>query len=162
VGGTQRFPQNQPGLRRNPCHSWRGGCQQPEGVALRDVALKLGPKSSAQFQEEIQKELLGRIILLRHAGAAYGESAEHSLLYFRYSGEPRKSRPVSLTLYSLLCVGQPHGDTDAGLDTHSTDIGRLPSGKPLVGIRSIAKNQQKGGAPSESREIRGISRTAWR
>jgi len=70
---------------------------QPEGVALRDVALKLGPKSSAQFQEEFQKELLGGIILLRHAGAAYGESAEHSLLYFRYSGEPRKSRPVSLT-----------------------------------------------------------------
>src|SRR5438552_1727017 len=32
---------------------------------------------------------------------------------------------ASLTnLYTLLCVGQPHGDTDAGLDTHSTDIGR--------------------------------------
>src|SRR6266513_3419025 len=27
VGGTQRFPQNQRGLPRNPRHSWRGGCQ---------------------------------------------------------------------------------------------------------------------------------------
>src|SRR5437588_643078 len=70
---------------------------QPEGVTLKDVALHLGAKSSAQFQEEFQKDLLGGIILLRHAGAAYGESAEHNSLYFRYSGEPRKSRPVSLT-----------------------------------------------------------------
>src|SRR5436309_4268403 len=65
---------------------------QPEGVALKDVALNLGPKSSAQFQEEFEKDLLGGIMLLRHTGATYGKSAEHSLLYFRYSGEPRKSR----------------------------------------------------------------------
>ncbi len=70
---------------------------QPEGVALKDVALNLGAKSSTQFQEEFQKDLLGGIILLRHAGAAFGEPAERSLLYFRYSGEPRKSRPASLT-----------------------------------------------------------------
>ncbi len=70
---------------------------QPEGVPLREVALNLGPKSSAPFQEEFQNDLLGGIILLRHAGAAYGESAEQNRLYFRYSAEPRKSRPVSLT-----------------------------------------------------------------
>jgi len=70
---------------------------QPEGVALKDVALNLGAKSSTQFQEEFRKDLLGGIILLRHAGAAFGEPAERSLLYFRYSGEPRKSRPASLT-----------------------------------------------------------------
>ncbi|PYU80257.1 MAG: glycoside hydrolase family 127 protein [Acidobacteria bacterium] len=70
---------------------------QPEGVALKDVALSLGPKSGAQFQEEFQKELLGGIIVLRHAGADYGEAAEHGLLYFRYSNEARKSKPLSLT-----------------------------------------------------------------
>jgi uncharacterized protein len=70
---------------------------QPEGVALKDVALNLGPKSSAQFQEEFQKDLLGGIILLRHAGAAYRPSEQGRLLYFRYSGAPRKSQPVSLT-----------------------------------------------------------------
>jgi DUF1680 family protein len=71
---------------------------QPEGVPLRDVALELGPKSSAQFQEEFQKDLLGGILLLRHAGAAYGESVEQGKLYFRYSPGPRKSRTVALTL----------------------------------------------------------------
>jgi uncharacterized protein len=70
---------------------------QPEGVPLRDVALNLGPKSSAQFQEEFRNDLLDGIILLRHAGTAYGESAEQSRLYFPYSSEPRKSRSVSLT-----------------------------------------------------------------
>ncbi len=70
---------------------------QPDGVALKDVALNLGPKSSAQFQEEFQKDLLGGIIVLRHAGADYGESAERSLLYFRHSNEARTSKPLSLT-----------------------------------------------------------------
>jgi DUF1680 family protein len=70
---------------------------QPEGVAVKDVALNLGPKSSAQFQEDFEKDLLGGILVLRHAGAAYGESAEHNLLYFRFSGETRRSKPVNLT-----------------------------------------------------------------
>jgi DUF1680 family protein len=70
---------------------------QAEGVALKEVALQLGPNSNAPFQEEFQKDLLGGVLLLRHPGAAYIESAEHSRLYFRRSGEPRKSSPVSLT-----------------------------------------------------------------
>src|SRR5438270_13441236 len=70
---------------------------ESEVVLLRDVALNLGQKSSAQFQEEFRNDLLGGIILLRHAGAAYGESVEQSRLYFPYSSEPRKSRSVSLT-----------------------------------------------------------------
>jgi len=70
---------------------------QPEGVALKDVALKLGAKSNAPFQEEFQKDLLGGVLVLHHAGAAYRESAGHGGLYFRYSGRPRESNPVSLT-----------------------------------------------------------------
>jgi DUF1680 family protein len=70
---------------------------QPEGVALKDVALNLGPKSSAQFHEEFRKDLLGGMIVLRHAGADYEDSAERSLLYFRHSNEARKSKPLSLT-----------------------------------------------------------------
>jgi DUF1680 family protein len=70
---------------------------QPEDVALKDVALHLGPNSNAPFQEEFQKDLLGGVLLLRHAGAAYGEPAEHRQLYFRYSRELRKSKPVALT-----------------------------------------------------------------
>jgi DUF1680 family protein len=70
---------------------------QPEGVALKDVSVQLGTNSNAPFHEEFQKDLLGGVLLLRHSGAAFGESAEHRQLYFRYSGEPRKSKPVSLT-----------------------------------------------------------------
>ena len=70
---------------------------QPASVPLKDVALNLGPKSSTQFQEEFQKDLLGGITLLRHPGAAYGESSEQGHLYFHYSGEPRKFKPISLT-----------------------------------------------------------------
>ena len=69
---------------------------QSEGVALKDVALNLGAKSSPSFQEEFRRDLLGGVLLLRHAGAALGESADRRL-YFRYSGEPRKANPVSLT-----------------------------------------------------------------
>jgi DUF1680 family protein len=70
---------------------------QPQGVALKDVALNVGAKSGAPFQEEFKKDLLGGVLLLRHPGAAYAESAERSALYFRRFGEPRKSSPVSLT-----------------------------------------------------------------
>jgi DUF1680 family protein len=70
---------------------------QPQGVALRDVALNLGAKSDARFQEEFQEGLLGGVLVLRHAGAAFGESAEHRHLYFRYSGELRKPNPAPLT-----------------------------------------------------------------
>jgi DUF1680 family protein len=70
---------------------------QPDGVALKDVALNLGAKANTQFQEEFQKDLLGGVLVLRHTGAAFGESAEQRDLYFHYSSEPRKSKPVSLT-----------------------------------------------------------------
>src|SRR6202158_4568833 len=84
-------------VQRGPLVYCLAQIDQPEGVPLKDVALNLGPKSSAPFQEEFQNDLLGGIIVLRHAGAAYGEPAERSLLYFRYSGEARRSKPLSLT-----------------------------------------------------------------
>src|SRR5438045_6204859 len=51
VGGTQRFPQNQRGLGRNPCHSWRGGCQT--------VSQETRDKMTAT-----QEDLGGRVVLL--------------------------------------------------------------------------------------------------
>jgi DUF1680 family protein len=66
-------------------------------VALKDVALNLGTNSNAPFHEEFQKDLLGGVLVLRHPGEALGETAEQRRLYFQYSGEPRKSKPVSLT-----------------------------------------------------------------
>jgi len=70
---------------------------QPAGLPLKNVALNLDKNARTPFQEEFRKDLLGGVILLRHVGSAYGESAEQRQLYFRYTGGPRKSNTVSLT-----------------------------------------------------------------
>jgi len=70
---------------------------QPQGIALKDVALNLERGSAARFEEKFEGDLLGGILLLRHSGAAYEDSPDRGNLYFRHSAAPRKSRPVSLT-----------------------------------------------------------------
>jgi DUF1680 family protein len=81
---------------------------QPEGVRLTDVAVDVtrksgsqkhaasGQNSAAQFQTEFDADLLGGMVVLRHSGAMYDESASRSPLYFRYGGEHRKAKPVPL------------------------------------------------------------------
>jgi DUF1680 family protein len=70
---------------------------QGEGVTLKDVTLSADKASSARFDEKFDKDLLGGILVLRHPGAVYEESADRSGLYFSHSAPPRKSRPVELT-----------------------------------------------------------------
>jgi DUF1680 family protein len=67
-------------------------------VALKDVALDVDEKGGSRFQETFEKDLLGGILVLRHAGAVYEESADRSGLYFSHAASPRKARRVSLTL----------------------------------------------------------------
>jgi len=69
---------------------------QPAGAALNDVALDTH-STSAKFEEKFEKDLLGGILVLRHPGAVYEESADRSGLYFSHNAPPRKSRPVQLT-----------------------------------------------------------------
>ena len=70
---------------------------QPQNVALKDVALAVGPSSRSQFQEAFAKDLLGGVLVLRHSGVAYESSAERDALYHRYSASHPKSRPIPLT-----------------------------------------------------------------
>jgi DUF1680 family protein len=70
---------------------------QPQNTALKDLALSLGQKPSGQFQEQFEKDLLGGVLVLRHAGAVHEDSGERSALYFRYAGTAPKARPVPLT-----------------------------------------------------------------
>jgi DUF1680 family protein len=70
---------------------------QPDGVALTDVALDPGQKSGTQFHEEFDGNLLGGVVVLRHHGAVYEKSASRSALYHRYTPEPQKARRVPLT-----------------------------------------------------------------
>jgi len=84
-------------VQRGPLVYCMEQIDQGEGVALKDVALAVGEKSGAQFQEKFEKDLLGGILVLRHPGAVYEESVDRSSLYFSHNAPPRKSRPVQLT-----------------------------------------------------------------
>ena len=69
---------------------------QPEGIALYDVSLDLRSKSSGEFHEEFQSDLLGGIMLLKHAGAAKQKSSSDSSLYHCYNQKPAETRQVEL------------------------------------------------------------------
>ena len=84
-------------VQRGPLVYCMEQIDQGEGVALKDVALAVGEKGGAQFQEKFEKDLLGGVLVLRHPGAVYEESADRSSLYFSHNAPPRKWRPVPLT-----------------------------------------------------------------
>ncbi len=84
-------------VQRGPLVYCMEQIDQGEGVALKDVALSADKASSGRFDEKFDKDLLGGVLVLRHAGAVYEESADRSGLYFSHNAPPRKSRPVQLT-----------------------------------------------------------------
>jgi uncharacterized protein len=69
---------------------------QPTGVPLYDVALDLRPNSASQFHEELEGNLLGGIVVLKHVGAASEKSASDDKLYSSYSRSPSQTRQVEL------------------------------------------------------------------
>jgi hypothetical protein len=84
-------------VQRGPLVYCMEQIDQGEGVALRDVALRVDKASSSRFEEKFDKDLLGGVLVLRHAGTVYEESAERSGLYFSHDAEQPKSRSVQLT-----------------------------------------------------------------
>ena len=69
---------------------------QPEGVPLYDVSLDLRQKSSSQFHDEFEPNLLGGIVVLKHIGAAGDQSGTANKLYYSYAGSPSPTRQVEL------------------------------------------------------------------
>jgi DUF1680 family protein len=84
-------------VQRGPLVYCMEQIDQGEGVALKNVALSAGKDSNSGFEETFQKDLLGGVLVLRHPGAVYEESADRSSLYFSHNAPPRKPRPVRLT-----------------------------------------------------------------
>jgi len=84
-------------VQRGPLVYCMEQVDQGEGVALKDVALSADQASSGRFEERFDKNLLGGVLVLRHAGTVYEESADRSGLYFSRDAAPPKSRPVQLT-----------------------------------------------------------------
>jgi DUF1680 family protein len=70
---------------------------QPNGVALSDVALELGKRPGSEFQTEMKRDLLGGVLLLHHTGMSYERSTSSNTLYPRYSGANERTKKVPLT-----------------------------------------------------------------
>jgi DUF1680 family protein len=71
---------------------------QPQGIAVSEVALTTSPKNSSQngFSESYEKDLLDGVVVLHHEGAAIQSSELRRSLYFPASAPPDKSSKVSL------------------------------------------------------------------
>jgi uncharacterized protein len=67
---------------------------QPSGVALYDVSLDLRGKSSSQFEEHFEPNLLGGIVVLKHEGAVAENSA--TKLYSDYKPSQSQTHKVEL------------------------------------------------------------------
>ncbi len=68
-----------------------------DGLSLTNVALDLSNKPSESFQSQLQPNLLGGIVVLRHSGRLYEKDASENALYSAYSAGQKKSRQVLLT-----------------------------------------------------------------
>jgi uncharacterized protein len=70
---------------------------QPNGVRLFDVSLDVQQKDGAAFHEEVRKDLLGGIVVLKHVGAVSDKASSQGALYRSYSAEAAKGRQVELS-----------------------------------------------------------------
>ena len=70
---------------------------QPDGVSLVNVALDLANAGEEKFQSQLQADLLGGVVVLRHAGRAFDNDAGDKTLYSAYSGAKATSRRIPLT-----------------------------------------------------------------
>src|SRR6266446_6978445 len=69
---------------------------QPQGVSLYDVSLDLRPESSSAFHGEFDKDLLGGVVVLKHAGAWAEKTSSDGKLYRKYTPTAPKGRQVEL------------------------------------------------------------------
>src|SRR5947199_5682699 len=84
-------------IQRGPLVYCLEELDQPNGVALTDVAVDLDQNAGAVFHCELRCDLLGGVHVLRHMGAVYDKTSSSDALYFRYKREPVKTRRVPLT-----------------------------------------------------------------
>ncbi|MFZ0733358.1 MAG: beta-L-arabinofuranosidase domain-containing protein [Candidatus Sulfotelmatobacter sp.] len=70
---------------------------QPNDVALSDVALELGRRPDSDFQSEMRRDLLGGVVVLHHTGLFYQRAESANILYPRYTGATERTKKVPLT-----------------------------------------------------------------
>ncbi|MGB2642609.1 MAG: beta-L-arabinofuranosidase domain-containing protein [Candidatus Acidiferrum sp.] len=69
---------------------------QPDGVGLFDVALDVRAERSSNFEEELQSDLLGGVVVLKHRGAVTDKSASSEVLYQNYTAKKPEVKQVDL------------------------------------------------------------------
>ncbi len=84
-------------VQRGPLVYCLEGLDQPDGVALNDVALPLRSQPDTDFTTEFRSDLLEGIVVLHHPGFVAEAGESERFLYSPYEGRPRKTRPVPLT-----------------------------------------------------------------
>jgi hypothetical protein len=71
---------------------------QPGVTSLADVALALGSEPGKEFRVEVQKDLLGGLVLLKHPGISYETSAQEPLYQPLAAGRQRGGHAITLTM----------------------------------------------------------------
>jgi DUF1680 family protein len=83
-------------MQRGPLVYCLEQLDQPQGISLYDVSLDLRQDSSSAFHEEFDKDLLGGIVVLKHAGAWAEKTSSDGKLYRKYTPTVPKGRQVEL------------------------------------------------------------------
>jgi uncharacterized protein len=84
-------------VQRGPLVYCLEGLDQGQGVALSDVALRVGKPPDGEFQTEYRSDLLDGVVVLHHPGFVAEYGASEGQLYSRYSGGAVKTRGIPLT-----------------------------------------------------------------
>ena len=92
-------------MQRGPLVYCLEELDQPEGVSLVNVALDLSNAPSESFQSQLQADLLGGVVVLRHSGRAYENDTDtqRSLLRLQWSSDQKPPNPFNL--HSVLRLG---------------------------------------------------------
>jgi DUF1680 family protein len=84
-------------IQRGPLVYCMEEIDQPDGVSITDLAVNPGATPEMQFQSEFKNDLLGGVVVLRHTGVAFDQSASRHALYSRYNSRQLQSRRIPLT-----------------------------------------------------------------
>jgi DUF1680 family protein len=85
-------------VRRGPVIYCMEELDQPHGVSLSDVSLRVTERSAKQFQNEYASTLLGGVVVLHHDGIAHERPSVDEPLYLPMRAEQPAVHGETLTL----------------------------------------------------------------
>ena len=115
-------------VQRGPLVDRLEELDQPRGVETQHGSAGIGAKGlQPEFQSEMKSDLLGGVLLLRHEGVSYERNASANMLYPRYTVCCRPDHESSADIHSVLRMGEPRADPNAGLDSSAQVLRRRTS-----------------------------------